>query len=354
MSVSHHTPELTARDREILKDVVATFLGTGEPVSSRRVAKLRRHGLSAATIRNVMADLEEAGLLMQPHTSAGRVPTDSGYHLYIDALMPSRNLPAELQRQINESLDPDHEGGEELMSAATHLLSALSQQIGIVLVPALGETVLRAISFVQLSGHRVLCVLVSASGFVDSKVIEPSRLLPREELVRISNYLTDSFGGLTLRQIRDRLLSLMAEERAQVDRLLASAIELARQALTAGDDPDLLVEGTASVLARPELSDVERVRRLLDTFADKARLVELLNRLIEGRGVRVVIGQDSDLTSELDFSLVAKSYGVGDRQLGTLGIFGPSRMDYPVVIPLVNYLGDRLTRALERTLAEPV
>ena len=340
---------LTSRDREILRDVVATFLGTGEPVSSRRVAKLRRHGLSAATIRNVMADLEDLGLLLQPHTSAGRVPTESGYHVYIDSLMPSRNVPAELRRQIDDSLRPDG-SGEELASVASHLLSELSHQIGIVVVPALGETVLRSISFVPLSGSRALCVLVSASGFVDSKVIEIERRLPREELIRISNYLTDNFGGRTLRQVRDRLLGMMAEERAQMDRLLASAIELAREALIA-DDPDLLVEGTSSVLARPELADVERMRRLLDTFADKARLVQLLNRLIEGDGVRVVIGQESDLTSDLDFSLVATSYGFGDQTLGTMGIFGPSRMDYAAVIPLVNYLGDRLSQALERTMA---
>jgi heat-inducible transcriptional repressor len=347
---SERAPQLTPRDREILRDVVATFLGTGEPVSSRRVAKLRQHGLSAATIRNVMADLEDLGLLLQPHTSAGRVPTESGYHVYIDSLMPSRGVPPELRRQIDDSLKAEG-GGEELTSMASHLLSELSQQIGIVVVPALGETVLRSISFVPLSGKRALCVLVSANGFVDSKVVETQRQVPREELIRISNYLTDNFGGQTLRQIRDRLLGLMAEERAQMDRLLASAMELARQALVAGDPPDLLVEGTSSILTRPELADVERVRRLLDTFADKARLVQLLSRLIEGEGVRVVIGQESDLTSDLDFSLVATSYGAGDQALGTMGIFGPSRMDYSAVIPLVNYLGARLSQALERTMA---
>jgi heat-inducible transcriptional repressor len=350
MSTTSESPSrLTPRDREILRDVVATFLGTGEPVSSRRVAKLRRHGLSAATIRNVMADLEDLGLLLPPHTSAGRVPPEIGYHVYIHSLMPSRAVPVELKRQIDDSLTPEG-SGEELTSVASHLLSELSQQIGIVVVPALGETVLRSISFVPLSGSRALCVLVSANGFVDSKVIETERQVPREELIRISNYLTDSFGGQTLRQVRDQLLGLMAEDRAQMDRLLASAMDLARQALIAGD-PDLLVEGTSTVLARPELSDIDRVRRLLDTFDDKARLVQLLNRLIEGEGVRVVIGQESDLTSELDFSLVATSYGSGDQALGTMGIFGPSRMDYAAVIPLVNYLGDRLSRALDRTLA---
>ena len=153
---AERSAHLTARDREILRDVVATFLGTGEPVSSRRVAKLRRHGLSPATIRNVMADLEDLGLLLQPHTSAGRVPTESGYHVYIDSLMPSRGVPVELKRQIDDSLSPEG-SGEELTTVASHLLSELSQQIGIVVVPALGETVLRSISFVPLSGSRALC-----------------------------------------------------------------------------------------------------------------------------------------------------------------------------------------------------
>jgi heat-inducible transcriptional repressor len=339
--------QLDPRDREILVETIRRFIFSGEPVSSRAIAKLPGWSLSAATIRNAMADLEDLGYLAQPHTSAGRVPTRAGYHLYIDSLMKKRGVGARERRQIEETLSAVLPNAEMLMASASHLLSELTHQIGIVIAPTLGETVLKAISFVELSGSRVLCVIVSTTGFVDSKVIETEKPVNRDELVRVSNYLTDRFAGMTLRQIRDRLISMMAEERAAMDRLLANAVDLARHALIGSENPDVLVEGTAAVLNQPELHDIDRIRRLLDTFADKAELVRVLTSLIDGPGVRVVIGKDSDLTSDLDFSLVATTYGVGEQQMGTLGIFGPSRMEYQKVIPLVDYFGERLSRALE-------
>jgi len=340
--------QLTSRDREILRQVIGQFIATGAPVSSRAVAKASREGLSAATIRNTMADLAEAGLLGQPHTSAGRVPTEAGYHFFIDSLMPATAVSRQERRAIDEGLASGH--GDDLAVKTSHLLSDLSRQIGIVLTPALGETKLKAVDFVPLSGCRVLGVVVSMDGFIDNKVIETSQPIGREELVRISNYLTESFAGMTMREARDRLLTLMAEERARVDALLANAIALAQGAL-GRDEPNLLVEGTSVVLGRPELSDLERVRRLVETFNNKAQLVRMLGQLMQGRGVRVVIGGESDLTSELDFSLVATTYGGSEGQpYGTLGIFGPSRMPYQKIIPLVNYLGERLSRALEATL----
>jgi len=342
---------LDARDCEILKETIRDFIVSGEPVSSRSVAKSRGGSLSPATIRNVMADLEDLGYLSQPHTSAGRVPTRAGYHFYIDSLMRSRGVPARARRQIEETLREVLPDATHLMVSASHLLSELTQQIGIVITPTMGETVLKAVSFVNLSGSKVLCIVVSAGGFVDNKVIETSSPVAREELVRVSNYLTDKFAGLTLRQIRDQLLRLMAEDRAKMDRLLADAIEFARLALLESEHPDVVVEGTAAVLSRPELNDVDRVRRLLGTFENKAGLVRMLSQLIDGPGVRVVIGNDSDLTSDLDFSLVATTYGVGD-QTGAVGIFGPSRMQYQRVIPLVDYFGERLSQVLAETFAE--
>jgi heat-inducible transcriptional repressor len=348
MAVPGDPRQLTARDREILREVVCSFILTGTPVSSRAVAKQHPEGLSAATIRNSMADLEESGFLLQPHTSAGRVPTEAGYHFYIDALLPPSAVPEPEQRYIQEHLTGV--GGDGLAARASQLLSEMSSQIGIVVTPAVGETRLKAIDFVPLSGTRVLCVVVSVDGFIDNKVIEAGKPLSREELVRISNYLTEHFGGLTLRDARDRVLALLAETRARVDALLADAIALAQGAL-GRDAPSLWIEGTSAMLGRPELSDLERVRRLIETFDNRTQVVRMLSELIQGEGVRVVIGAESDLTSELDFSLVATTYGVDGQALGALGIFGPSRMPYQRVIPLVHYLGERLSRALETTLA---
>lgn len=338
--------QLTARDREILKDVILTYILSAEPVSSRSVAKQGRLGLSAATIRNAMADLEELGLLAQPHTSAGRVPTRAAYHLFIDTLMEARSVSTSERRYIEDNLTATVSGAETLMGTASHLLSELSSHVGIVVAPALGDTVLKAVDFVPLSGRKVLCVVVSANGFVDNKIIETEEEIAREELIRISNYLCASFGGLTLRQIRDRLLKMMGEERAQVDRMLARTIELARAGLAVDERPSVLLDGAQALLTKPELTDITRVRRMFDAFADKARLVAMLNQCLAGGGVRVLIGEDSALTSELDFSLVATRYGTGERPLGTLGVFGPSRMEYQKIIPLVHYLGEALSRAL--------
>jgi heat-inducible transcriptional repressor len=342
---------LSVRDREILKDVILTYILSAEPVSSRSVSKHGKLGLSAASIRNVMADLEEWGYLMQPHTSAGRVPTASAYHLFIGSMMEARTVPGKERRYIEESLKGGGFDAGELMGTASHLLSELSSQVGIVVAPVMGETVLKAVDFIPVSGRKVLCVVVSTTGFIDNKVIETEEEIPREELVRISNYLTESFGGHTLRDIRDRLLRLMGEERAQMDRVLARTIELARSGFSVGEAQGVVVDGTSMLLSKPELSDVQRVRRMFEAFADKARLVKILNQCIQGGGVRVLIGEDSELTSELDFSVVATSYGVDERPLGTLGILGPSRMDYEKIIPLVNFLGETLSRALSETFS---
>jgi len=341
--------KLTSRDREILKDIILTYVLSAEPVSSRSVSKQGRLGLSAASIRNVMADLEEWGFLMQPHTSAGRVPTTAAYHLFIESMMQVRKVPARERRYIEENLKSGD--ADQILETTPHLLSELSKQVGLVVTPAVGDTVLKAVDFVAISGRKVLCVVVSAAGFVDNKVIETEEELPRDELVRISNYLTESFAGMTLRQVRERLLGMMADEQAQVSKLLSRTIALAREGLDIAEGPGVLVDGANVLLTQPELGDILRVRRMFEAFADKARLVKLLNRCIQGQGVRVLIGDDSDLTSELDFSLVATSYGVGDQTLGTLGILGPTRMEYERVIPLVHFLGETLSRALAESFA---
>lgn len=340
--------ELSPRDLEILKDVVLAHMLQAEPVSSRTVARFGRTGLSAASVRNVMADLEEWGYLSQPHTSAGRIPTPAGYHLFIDALMQREQLPEEKRRYIEEALRRSTSDAEELASVTSHLLSELSQQVGIVVTPEPGRTELERVEFVPLHDNKVLCVVVSTAGFIENTMVETDERVSREKLVRISNYLNENFAGLTLVEIREQLLASMAEERAQMDELLGLTMELARKGLKPRVEKGVQVDGTSTLLGHPELADIQRVRRLFDTFADKARLVRMLNECIEGEGVRVLIGEDSDLTSELGFSLVATTYGTGQVS-GTLGIFGPSRMEYQKVIPLVHFLGERVSRVMEES-----
>jgi heat-inducible transcriptional repressor len=343
--------ELGERDREILRGLVEAYLLSGEPVSSRQLAKRLRHRLSAASVRNVMADLDELGFLRQPHTSAGRIPTARGYHLFIDSLMRAEGPSAADRHLIDETLKSGQGDGASLPARVSSVLSQLSRQIGIMVTPDLGSTVLRAVEFVPLTGRKVLCVCVAANGFIEHKVVETDQAASREELLSVSSYLTENFAGLNLAQMRDRLLGMMAHERAQVDALMRRALELAQKGLPSASapEPSLVVEGTETLLAQPELGSLDRVRRLFDTFNDKARVVGLLNRCLEGEGVRVVIGEESDLTSELDFSLIARRYET-EGGAGTIGLFGPSRMEYARLIPLVDYLGERLTAALNATM----
>ena len=336
----------SGRDRRILADVIRTFIHTGSPVSSRSLARMEQHELSSASIRNVMADLEDIGYLSQPHTSAGRVPTAAGYHYYIESLMQSRTLPEEKRRYIKGNLKQVLTDVEDLMGMITHLLTELSHQIGIVLAPQISEARVKTAHFLKLSGRRVLCVLESEGGLVEHRVVQTTMPMSSAELVEISNYLTEKFSGLTLREIRDRLLSLMAEDREQINRLLTNAMSLAQQALGTVEEPELLFEGTESVLNQPELSDVVSVRKLLEMFTDKAELVRVLDQLIGSPGTHVIIGEESEVTSDLNFSLVATTFGTTDKVLGRLGIFGPSRMEYDRVVPLVDFLGKTVSETL--------
>ncbi len=340
---------LSPRDREILRGVIGVYLLSGEPVSSRRVAKTEQLGLSAASVRNVMADLEEMGYLSQPHSSAGRIPTARGYHLFIDSLMTSEQLGKDEIQHIEDRLTASDDRNA-LAEVTSGLLSELSQQMGIVVTADIAQVTLQSVEFVPLSDNKILCVAMAADGFADHKVIETEKELTREELVQVSNYLTENFRGLSLREMRDRLVAMMHDTRTQLDHLLARASELAQKGLAAFGGSQLVFDGAESLLGQPELADLERIRTLFDTFADKARVVEILSHCLEGDGVRVFIGQESDLTSPLDFSLIARSYGAEGEIAGTIGVFGPSRMMYGRLIPLVDHLGERLSAALSTTM----
>jgi heat-inducible transcriptional repressor len=218
----------------------------------------------------------------------------------------------------------------------------------VVLTPAIEEILVKSLHFVPLGGHKILCVLVSDNNFIENVVVPWEEDLSAEELTRMSSYVTQTFGGQRLPEIRDRLLHLLSEDRHGLDQLLKKSMTLTQQAMRGSSlAPQVLVEGAAALIGQPELQDLDRVRRMLDMFADKTRLVRILSQCLAlGGGVRVVLGRDSDVTLELDFSLVATTYHNGEKQLGSLGVLGPSRMEYPRILPLVRYLGDKVSREL--------
>jgi len=345
---------LEKRDQQILEAVVRSYIETGEPVGSRRVSKLNEEGLSAATIRNVMAELEERKLLVQPHASAGRVPTDLGYRVFVDSLVKKKRLPPSQEKLIESSLMDSTVEISELFSNVSRVLSRFSKHMGVIVSPHIARVRLREIEFVRLGPHRVLVILVAASGIIHNKVIQIQEDHDQEMLDKIRRYLTDEFKGMTIPEIRDRILEMMGREKALYDQLLRDALSLGRISLDIDEGGDrgseVFFDGAANLLAEPEFSSLHRLKGLFRTFEEKHELVRVLNSCLEQdtEGVKVIIGSENPSPEMSACTLVASNYGAGGRTLGTLGIIGPTRMEYARAIALVDAVARLFSHSLVR------
>jgi len=336
---------LSKREREILREVVELYLASGEPVASAALARASRTGLSPASLRNVMAELEDKGFLIQPHTSAGRVPTDLGFRLYIDAILQSAALARRDERRLKAMLLP---GGplEEVLAQVSRVLADVTTEVGMALAPTSQQATLQSVHFVRVAPQRVLAVVVTGGGLVDSRLLAVERDFEPAELERISNYCTLSFVGLPLHEIRKRLLTLMVEERAQADQLLTGVVALGQQAVQAEvtSGGEVFVEGTGRLLERAGPSQLDAVRRLLAAFAEKAMLLALLNDFLAASGPRVLFGSEFSLVGGDNLGLIVTSFHRSSGEEGLIGVVGLKRMDYPRIIPIVDYIGNYLTK----------
>lgn len=304
-----------------------------------------------------MGELEDAGLLEQPHTSAGRVPTDKGYRYYVDHMLGEARLSRSDLRAIDAVFAPNlSDSGvspERLMERASHALSELSENVGIVLSPSLAENRLNHIEFLKLSENRILVVLVTSSSIVHNKIIRVEDSLTQDELERTARYLNTEFSGKSLLTIRSEILELMKEEKALYDRLLRNAVLLCDRSLD-GDSSvgDLYVDGASNMLTKPDFVDVERMRDLFRTFEEKSRLVKILNECVARehpfRGdVNVVIGREHPTSSMRNCALITAPYRIGiSENLGTLGVVGPMRIEYSRIMAMVNYMARLIERRL--------
>lgn len=341
--------ELDERSRTVLNSVVLNYIKTAFPIASRMITKETDLALSAATIRNIMADLEEMGYLDQPHTSSGRIPTDKGYRFYVDSLL-EEGLHAKTATIDWASDGPPHGRGEDLndiLKETTRSLSALSRYAGILSVPKISKMVFQHLDFTLLKSGHILAIFVSADGFVQNRLIESSRDLTQDELDRIAAELNDRFHGMSLAEIRNRLLQEMRREKEQYDNLLKAADELGEKALIEPRADELYIGGASNILDLPDFADVENMKNVFKAFEDKYRMIQLLDRCLESDGVQVLIGSENQASGMEGCSLVVTTYRSRDAVLGTVGILGPKRMDYSRVIPLVETTGRRLTRLLE-------
>ena len=343
-------PTLTSRQREVLAAVLVNYVVTGSPVGSRTVSKTREDHLSPASIRNTMSDLEEMGYLVQPHTSAGRVPTDRGYRFYVDSLMAERPLEGddfEMMRRAVMAGNPDA-GVDELLSRTVKLLAGFSSQVGVVLAPRFSHAVLKRLEFLHLSANRILALFVSQSGMVDHCILDLTEEFTASDLATMTNMVNDNFQGLTLPDIRRRVLQMMQEEKALYDRLLARALDLSRRYLEQRDEgsEELLVDGTSNVVGEPDFADVERMKKLFRAFEDKNRLVELLNACLDQDRSQVLIGSECLDPGFEDLTLITSPYRYREKPVGALGVIGPRRMPYDRLIAMVDSFSRFLTDSL--------
>lgn len=340
--------QLDPRAREVLREIVIQHVATGEAISSRSLAKSGHFQLSPASLRNVMADLEDLGYLAQPHTSAGRVPTDRGYRFFINYLMRSRSLSSHERDAIDEQVANATEI-DEVLHLASRLLSRLTDQVGVVFMPTLLQFAIRSIDFIPVGENKIMSVLVGTNGVVVNKIIETRLTFVREELEKISRYITAEFSGMSLDRIRRRLIRMTEEERTQHDEMLQKTIALGIDAVNDVSplDHDLYVEGAASILSKPEFADAGAFRKTFLALQEKEKLISLLNSCLVEDGLQILIGSESDFTHVHNFSIVARSYGSHNAPLGIVGILGPMRMEYARMAPLVDYLGRALSRKIE-------
>lgn len=348
-----HVPD--NRGQVILSAIINEHLVSGEPIGSKIIAEKFANvsGLSSATIRNVMSDLEDFGLLEQPHTSAGRVPTDKGYRFFVDNLLGVLSLSNEDLRMINEELGlSESNSPDRLMEKTSHLLSALSNNVGIVVSPSLAKDRLQHIEFVNLSEKRILVILVSAPNIVHNKIIRLKETFTNEELERTARYLNVEFIGKSLAEIRSAILKLMHEETALFDKLLQTAMIICSQSIESEADNlgDIYVDGTSNILTKPDFADMERLRQLIRTIEEKSRLVQILTECIARdaslRGnVQVVIGSENSASSLQNCTLITAPYRIGNGEaMGTLSVLGPTRIEYARMISIVSYVAKILEK----------
>jgi heat-inducible transcriptional repressor len=351
----HPDDPLDPRARQLLRTLISRYIRDGEPVGSQTLARHAGLDVSPATIRNILGDLEEIGLLSSPHTSAGRVPTAQGYRMFVDSLLQVRPLPDSEMARLRQEL-PAGAGTQALLGNASELLSAMSHFVGVVSVPRRGQFAFRHIDFIPLDGGRVLAILVFADGDVQNRVIQARRSYDAGELERVANYLNRHFAGQTLAGIRASLVQELRRARDEMAGLLAHSVELAEQALApdAGDTPlppgligeDVVLAGQTRLMGVQDLSDLDRLRELFEAFARKREILQLLERTLRAPGVRIFIGEETGLAPLEGMSLVTAPYAAGDRPLGVLGVIGPSRMAYDRVIPVVQAAAEALGAAL--------
>ncbi len=341
-------PNIGEREREILTAIVETFISTGEPVGSRTLARSNREGLSPASIRNVMAELSDAGYLEQPHTSAGRVPTTEGYRYYVEQITGNASLAPQEQNMISESLAGISDV-QEFMERTSHVLSLISRNVGVTVASSAPKNALEHVYFSRLGDQKVLAVLVTKSGLVRDRVLRLD--LQQDDLDLAARYINENFRGWTMEAMRTEIARRIEQERSEYDRLMHSIEQLYKQgALAAEQGAEVVfVEGAANLVTGDH--DRERLQEMIKTLEEKEKVVQLLGAYLDVKqeAVRVVIGLDQAMPSMQNFVLIGAPARVGKDMMGSLAVIGPTRMDYQHTMTAVSYIARLFDKILNES-----
>ena len=349
-----NTQVLNGRSLQLLKTLVERYISDGQPVGSRALSKDSDLNLSPATIRNVMADLEDMGLVHSPHTSAGRVPTVSGYRLFVDSLLTVKPLESRDLDRLHQGLSLS-EDPNDAIEVASRLLSELTQMAGVVTLPKRELVCLRHIEFLSLSHNRVLVIFVTNEQEVHNKIIHTSRLFSPAELQQAANYLNSIYSGRSLDAVRKAVLKELQEDQERVNQGMLDAVKIAQLAFDQDNEKDdYVLTGETNLMGFSELSDMERLRNLFEAFSQKQGVIHLLDQCMKADGVQIFIGEESGYRAFDHCSLVTSSYSVSDEVVGVLGVIGPTRMAYEKIIPFVDVTAKLLGAALNPKSTTPL
>ncbi len=337
--------ELNERSQQLLKNLVERYIHDGQPVGSRSLSKDSGLNLSPATIRNVMADLEDLGLIHSPHTSAGRVPTVSGYRFFVDSLLTVEPLHEQELGVLYEGLESTDE--QDVVGAASQLLSEATQMAGVVTLPRKELVCLRHIEFLSLSNMRVLVIFVTNEHEVHNRIIHTSRKFSAAELQQAANYLTSLYSGKSLSCVREAVFKEMQADQQSMNQSMLDAVNMAQQVFNQQDKGEgYILSGETNLMGFSELSDMERLKGLFDAFSQKRGIIHLLDKCLQADGVQIFIGEESGYQAFDHCSLVTSSYSVNSEVVGVLGVIGPTRMAYEKIIPYVDVTAKLLGAAL--------
>ena len=336
------------RAAQLLKVLIQRFIKDGQPVGSRTLSRRSGIELSPATIRNVMADLEDLGLIVAPHTSAGRVPTAQGYRLFVDSLVRYKQPPKREIQKLRHALVERTDDPGSMLDAVSTLLSEVTRLAGVVTVPKGKKSVLRQIEFLSLSDNRVLAILVINDREVQNRVLHTDKPHSADELQRAANFINENYVGRDLVDIRERLVKDLDATRDSMNQAMLDIISVAHSAMDGATSAkgEFVVSGETNLMDFAELSDIETLRRLFDAFSKKQFMLSLLDKSIDANGVQVFIGSESGYTLMDDCSIVTAPYHIDEDQVGVLGVIGPTRMAYDRVVPIVDITARLLESAL--------